>query len=306
VASEPELRFDALSREWVAITGGRQRRPNLPTDECPFCVRGLEATDPYATKAFSNRWPPLLPGGPAALTPSAGRAPAHGAAEIVLYSPEHEASLATIGREAVRRVVDLWAERTEALAARPEVEYVLVFENRGAEVGATIPHPHGQIYGLPFVPPVAAREAEVADAFGCPVCAEVASEIHDQERLVRSSDGWVAFTRFASRWPYEMLVAPLDHHASLADLDERHRSGLAVILPDVLGRYDRLFARPLPYMLWLHGGVHLHVHVVTPLRDAGTMRFVAAGELGSGLMFNPVPPEEAAERLRSAGGALDG
>ena len=102
------------------------------------------------------------------------RAPARGASEVVLYSPDHAGSLATIGVDGARRVVDLWAERTEALLARPEIEYVLVFENRGALVGATIPHPHGQIYGFPFVPPVPRREAEVAAEHGCPVCAAVA------------------------------------------------------------------------------------------------------------------------------------
>jgi hypothetical protein len=89
---------------------------------------------------------------------------------VVLYSPDHDASLASLGREGVRGVVDLWAERTEALLGRPEVRYLLVFENRGAEVGATISHPHGQIYAYPFVPPVPAGEAEVAAEHGCALC----------------------------------------------------------------------------------------------------------------------------------------
>src|SRR5438445_10431243 len=121
-----EFRLDPLTGEWVAIAGSRQGRPNRPADVCPFCVGGLEAPEPYEVKAFENRWPMFVPGPPLELVGEhvAGR----GAAEVVLYSPDHDASLASLGRVGIRRVIDLWAERTEALLARPEIEYALVFE----------------------------------------------------------------------------------------------------------------------------------------------------------------------------------
>ncbi|MHB1244768.1 MAG: galactose-1-phosphate uridylyltransferase, partial [Gaiellaceae bacterium] len=189
----------------------------------------------------------------------------------------------------------LWAERTEALLARPEIEYVLVFENRGTEAGATIPHPHGQIYAYPLVPPVPAREAEAAVRHGCSLCAG-----QDPARRVHESEGWTAYVPFASAWPYGTLIVPRRHVLGLPELDGAERDGLAAALVDVLGRYDRLFERPFPYMLWVHPGVHLHVHVAPPLRARETMRFVAAGELGSGLLTNPVAPERAARELRDA------
>jgi UDPglucose--hexose-1-phosphate uridylyltransferase len=290
-----ELRWDALSGAWVGIAGARQRRPNRPAEDCPFCVGGLEAPEPYVVRAFANRWPMFAPGEP--IAPAAGdvRLPARGASEVVLYSPEHDASLASLGAAGIRRVVDLWAERTEALLARPEIAYVLVFENRGADAGATIPHPHGQIYAFPFVPPVPAREAEVAARDGCALCAE-----EPGDRLVRDGERWQAYVPFASAWPYGLLLAPRRHAASLADLDGAERDGLAAALADVLGRYDLLFDRPFPYMLWIHPGVHLHVHLATPWRTGGTMRWVAAGEVGSGTLTNPVVPEEAAAALRGA------
>jgi UDPglucose--hexose-1-phosphate uridylyltransferase len=288
-----EFRYDALTGEWVAISGARQGRPNLPTTDCPFCVGGLEAPEPYEVKAFPNRWPIFSPGEPVDF--AGERVPGRGAAEVVLYTPDHDATMASLGLAGVRRVVDLWAERTEALLARPEIEYVLVFENRGAEVGATIPHPHGQIYAFPFVPPLPAREAEVAAAYGCALC-----PAPPQELVVYAGGGWRGWVPFASGWPYGTLVAPEAHVAGLPDLDDAGRDGLAAALVDVLGRYDRLFARPFPYMMWIHPGVHLHVHVAPPLRAAETMRFVAAGELGSGTLTNPVEPEAAAEALRNA------
>jgi UDPglucose--hexose-1-phosphate uridylyltransferase len=288
-----ELRRDRLTGDWVGIAGARQGRPNRPAAACPFCVGGLEAPEPYEVKAFPNRWPMFAPGPPVELAGDV--VPARGASEVVLYSPEHDASLASLGAAWVRRVVDLWAERTEALLARPEVAYVLVFENRGADAGATIPHPHGQIYAFPAVPPAPRREAEVAARDGCSLCTE-----EPGDRLVHEIGGWRAFVPFASAYPYGMLLAPRDHVAGLPELDGAGRDGLAALLVDALGRLDLLFDRQFPYMLWIHQGVHLHVHVATPRRSAETLRYVAAGELGGGMLMNPVVPEDAAAALRAA------
>jgi UDPglucose--hexose-1-phosphate uridylyltransferase len=289
-----ELRYDTLTGEWVGIAGDRQGRPNLPSGDCPFCVGGIEAPEPYEVKAFPNRWPMFAPGDPVVLDPAAGHVPARGASEVVLYSPDHDASLGSLGVNGVRRVIDVWAERTAALLARPEIEYVLVFENRGADAGATISHPHGQIYAFPFVPPVPAREAAVAEG-GCALCAEQPSE-----RIVYDADGWLAYVPYAAAYPYGLLVAPREHVPGLPELDDAARSGFAAALSDVLLRYDRLFDRPFPYMLWIHPGHHLHVHIAPPRRSADTLRYIASGEVGSGTLTIPVVPERAARELREA------
>lgn len=301
----PELRLDPLTRAWVTIVGQRQGRPNLPDEGCPFCVGGLEAPEVYDVHAFANRWPALGPGEPVSLGADTVRAPARGAAEVVLYTPDHDASLGSLDPDAARKVVDLWAERTTALLARPEVAYVLVFENRGRDVGATIDHPHGQIYAFPFVPPVPEVELAVAVEHGCPVCAMVRDERHTGDRVVFDDAGWLGWVPFANPWPYGMLLAPSDHVDGLPALDDAGRDGLATALTDVLARYDRLFSRAFPYMLWVHQHpaderAHLHVHLAPPRRAADTLRFVAAGELGSGTYFNPIVPEAAAEALRGA------
>jgi len=310
-----ELRFDALTGEWVNIVGHRQARPNLPTDACPFCVGGLEAPRPYDVRWFANRWPALAPGPPPdlridALAATNGAQPAVGACEVVLFSPDHDQSLASLPPEQVRKVVDLWAARTEALLARPEIEYVLVFENRGREVGATIDHPHGQIYGYPFVPPAPA--SEVHDAGDCAVCAELEWEVRAKERIVAESGDWTAWVPFASGYAYGVRIAPRTHVGSLPDLDSAARDDLARLLIDVLGRYDRLWRAPhkgyrFPYLLWFHqapsgadGRWHVHAHIAPPLRAPGVLRYVASGELGSGTLSNPVVPEDAARALRDA------
>lgn len=310
-----ELRFDPLTEEWVSIVGHRQSRPNLPDEGCPFCPGGLEAPESYSVRWFENRWPAYAPGPPidldAAVRTGARTLPAPGAAEVVLFSPDHGASLAGLGIAQVRRVVDLWAERTADLLARPEIAYVLVFENRGREVGATIDHPHGQIYAFPFVPPTPAREGEVARrADGCPLCAEATAEAATGDRVVSRHGNWVAWVPFASAYAYGLRIAPLHHVGSLPDLADGDRADLAAVLVDALGRYDRLWPEatgPFPYLLWFHqapaaGGDewHLHAHVAPPLRAPGVPRYVASGELGSGTLSNPVVPEEAAAALRAA------
>jgi len=238
--------------------------------------------------------------------------PAIGAAEVVLYSPRHEGSLGSLGVAQVRKVVELWADRTAALLARPEVEYVLVFESRGTEVGATIHHPHGQIYAYPFVPPAALGELAVG-AEACRVCSEVDRELSDGLRVVFEDEHWVAFVPFASEYPLGMRVVARRHVGRLDQLDDDERQSLAVALVDVLGRYDRLWqddprrSEIFPYLMWFHQGDaagderhHLHLHLAPPQRSPGVARYVAAGELGSGTYSNPVVPEDAAALLRSS------
>lgn len=283
-----DVRIDDLTGATVVVAGSRQHRPNRPSAACPFCVGGTEAPEPYDVRWFVNRWP-SFPGE---------------RCEVVLYTPEHDLSFAGLGEDGARRVVDLWAARTEALGARPDVAYVLVFENRGAEVGATISHPHGQIYAYDTVPDAPLAELRNAARGGCPLCATP-----DRALVVAEAMGWRAWVPAASAYPYGLLLAPDVHRPDLPALDGPQRDGLAALLVDVLGRLDRLFDVALPYMLWVHqrptdGGAwpeaHLHVHVVTPMRSPGVQRYVAAAELGSGAFVNPVVPEDAAAALRGA------
>ena len=316
-----EFRRDPLTGEWVNIVGHRQARPNLPTSGCPFCVGGLEAPEPYDTRWFVNRWPAYAPGEPVDLAAVEGaggnRFDAVGAAEVILYSPVHEGSLGSLGVTQVRKVVDVWAERTDALLERPEVEYVLVFESRGAEVGATIHHPHGQLYAFPFVPPTPAAEAAHSRTGGCGVCAELAAELSspvepDESRVLFDDGDWIAWVPYASPYPFGVRLAPRRHVGRLGELDEAGRDSLAAALTDALVRYDRLWvddpnrSEIFPYLMWIHqapshheGEYHLHVHLAPPQRSPGVPRFIAAGEVGSGTLSNPIIPEDAAAQLRA-------
>jgi UDPglucose--hexose-1-phosphate uridylyltransferase len=131
------------------------------------------------------------------------------------------------------------------------------------------------------------------------VCAAIAQEVGDGARVVRDADGWATVVPFASAYPYGALLAPHAHDDGLPALAAESRDGLAAALVDLVSRYDRLFDRELPYLMWVHQGVHVHVHFAPPLRAPGTPRFVASGEVGSGTFGNPVAPEAAAAALRA-------
>jgi UDPglucose--hexose-1-phosphate uridylyltransferase len=200
-------------------------------------------------------------------------------------------------------VVELWSARTAALAARADVRYVFVFENRGREIGATIDHPHSQILALGVVPPAAQAELR---AGGCHLCAEP-----DPGLVVASHQGWRATVPWAPSWPYEMLISPVTHCGSLPAVGGHGRASLAGILVDCLARVERLLGAGAPYMLWVHqrpaGGAgwpaaHLHLHLVPVLRDRGVMRHLASAELGAGVFFDPVDPREAARALSDPDG----
>lgn len=278
-----ERRFDVHTGSDTYFVRGRQRRPNLgAADACPFCVGGLEAPDPYTVRWFANRWPAL----------------GDERCEVILYTADHDATFWSLGVDGARDVVDLWAERSASLGSRTDVRYVLVFENRGASVGATIPHPHGQIYAFGEIPPVPLAELERGDVLA-----------PADDRLVTEAGAWKAWVPEAPTYPYAVTIGSVEPVADLPSLTDDGRRQLAAVLVDVLERLDRVFDAPAPYMLWIHQRpfdgaawpqARLHVEIVSPWRSAGVLRYIAAGEVGSGIFFNPVLPEAAAEELRRA------
>lgn len=264
----------------------RQKRPNLPGSGCPFCPGGLEAPEGhYDVKWFPNRWPAMP----------------DDRCEMVLYTPEHDLAFWQLSHGQALKVVDLWAERTRVLGARDDVDYVLVFENRGPEVGATIDHPHGQIYAYPEVPPQ--PMLELLDG--------VLEVPEPTDELVVSARGdWVCWVPHAAIWPYELILADSAGHGALCD-EGVDRDGLAEVLTDVLARLDQLVSGPMPYMMWIHqrpsngedfAPQPVHIHIAPHLRAPATPRFMAAAELGGRVYFNPVEPTQAAADLRDQPG----
>ncbi len=305
-----ELRLDRLTDEWVIVAAARQDRTFLPAaSDCPLCPSRADAqteipVHDYDVAVFQNRFPSL----PAAV---AGAMPA-GRSEVVCYSSTHDASFATLPAERLRSIGRAWVHRTRELSADPSVASVLCFENRGVEIGVTLHHPHGQIYAYPYVPPrigrlVATAEEHRDRAGACLGCELLAEELSNGTRIVAATDVGVAYVPAAARWPWEIHVVPRRHVDRLPALAPDELEELVRLEADVLARLDGMFERPAPYMAgWLQApretDLHLRLQVISPLRAADRLKYLAGSESLAGAFINDIRPEEAAARLRSVPG----
>ncbi|WP_432082362.1 galactose-1-phosphate uridylyltransferase [Streptomyces sp. WAC 04229] len=308
-----EIRRDPLLGDSIAVASHRQGRTyHPPADQCPLCPsdgeRLSEIPDSsYDVVVFENRFPSL-----------AGDS---GRCEVVCFTSDHDASFADLSEEQARLVLDAWTDRTSELSHLPSVEQVFCFENRGAEIGVTLGHPHGQIYAYPFTTPrtalmlrslAAHKDATGGDnLFDAVLAEELAGE-----RVVLESAEWVAFVPYAAHWPYEVHLYPKRRVPDLLGLDEAARTEFPQVYLELLRRFDRIFGEgepPTPYIAAWHQapfgqleefeGVTrddfaLHLELFTIRRTSGKLKFLAGSESGMNVFINDVPPERAAERLR--------
>ncbi|MEU6448162.1 galactose-1-phosphate uridylyltransferase [Streptomyces sp. NPDC046979] len=308
-----EVRRDPLLGDSIAVASHRQGRTyHPPADQCPLCPsqgeRLSEIPDSsYDVVVFENRFPSL-----------AGDS---GRCEVVCFTSDHDASFADLSEEQARLVLDAWTDRTSELSHLPSVEQVFCFENRGAEIGVTLGHPHGQIYAYPFTTPrtalmlrslAAHKDATGGDnLFDAVLTEELAGE-----RVVLESEEWVAFVPYAAHWPYEVHLYPKRRVPDLLGLDEAARTEFPQVYLELLRRFDRIFGEgepPTPYIAAWHQapfgqleefeGVTrddfaLHLELFTIRRTSGKLKFLAGSESGMNVFINDVPPERAAERLR--------
>jgi UDPglucose--hexose-1-phosphate uridylyltransferase len=250
----------------------------------------------YHIAVFENRFP--------SYTGDQGRA------EVVCYTPDHDSSLGEQTVDHIRDLIEVWRDRTKELGRLPNVRYVYVFENRGEEIGVTLSHPHGQIYAYPFVPPVvehelAAEARHMRKTRRCLYCDVIAGE-EDGVRTVLRDERWIAFVPPFARWPYEVHLAPINHRGGLADLDGEDDESFARNLKGLLQKYDRLFDKPLPYVMAMHqrppgrGARHHHFHVefYPPNRTKDKLKYLAGSELGAGAFILDARAEDTAAELR--------
>jgi UDPglucose--hexose-1-phosphate uridylyltransferase len=309
-----QVRRDPLLGDSVAIASHRQGRTyHPPANECPLCPsqgdRLSEIPDSsYDVVVFENRFPSL-----------AGDS---GRCEVVCFTSDHDSSFADLTEEQAGLVLEAWTDRTAELSHLPSVEQVFCFENRGEEIGVTLGHPHGQIYGYPFTTPrtalmlrslAAHKEATGGENLFDDV---VARELAEGDRIVLETEQWVAFVPYAAHWPYEVHLYPKRRVPDLLGLDEEARTEFPQVYLELLRRFDRIFGEgepPTPYIAAWHQapfgaleefeGVSrddfaLHLELFTIRRTSGKLKFLAGSESGMNVFINDVPPETAAQRLR--------
>jgi UDPglucose--hexose-1-phosphate uridylyltransferase len=311
-------RYDALTDAWVAISPERNTRPSDAPDPaanggggpCPLCPGGPEVPFSYQAAVFDNRFPTFTPQAPP-ISDDPRVAPSSGRCEVVLYTEAHRGSLATLPPDDLGRVLAVWRDRSAALWADPGHAFVMVFENRGEAVGATLDHPHGQIYAFPRVPPLIADRVAVLAAHraregACLTCALLAQDDREPAREVARNASFTVTVPFAARWPFEVQVRARRHGLGrLADLAPGERSDLAAALADVVARYDGLYGFPLSYLMVVEeapagaGDWHLGVAFLPPHRTATKLKVRASVETATGLFINDTLPETSAARLRA-------
>jgi UDPglucose--hexose-1-phosphate uridylyltransferase len=313
-----ELRWHPLLREWTGVTAKRQNRPQMPEDWCPFCPGSGQVPSAYDTflypndfAAFSQEYEPFdesvlkQPG----FFHATG---ARGACDVVLYHSDHRMQPARMPAGHWRKVVDLWCARTRQLFQDPEAAYVYVFENTGVAMGVTMPHPHGQIYSFPFLPPLAERELAAANEYfaaesRCLYCALLQAELTAGARIVLETAGFAAFVPFHARFPGEIQIYPRRHFGSLPDLTGDERGELARVIKAVRMKYDNLWGFPIPLMMMVrqrpvrgaHPYFHFHVEFCPIQRGPAKIKYLAGVESGTGTFLNDTLAEDKAAELRA-------
>jgi UDPglucose--hexose-1-phosphate uridylyltransferase len=306
-ASASEIRHDPLLDEHVGYAAHRQTRTyHPPADQCPLCPsRGADRlseipAEDYEVVVFENRFPSFSGG--------------EGRCEVVCFTSDHEASFADLDEDRAALVLHAWTDRTAELSLLPGIRQVYCFENRGAEIGVTLGHPHGQIYGYPYVTPRTRRALESVARHQQRTGANLYDELVERERadgrrVVLETAHWTAFVPHAARWPYEVHLYPRRRVPDLPALDDAARAEFPGVYLELLRRFDRIFGEelPTPYISGWHqapfgiderADFALHLELFTIRRSPGKLKYLAGSESGMGAFVNDVLPEAAASRLR--------
>ena len=327
-------RWNPLRQSWVLVSPHRTERPwqgevgqkaapsGVAYDPqcylCPGNQRAGGAVNPAyeGIYSFVNDYAALLPESPvdveAPVSPLLVAEPARGLCKVLCYHPDHSLTLARMTREEIRQVVDGWTRETLDIGGLEWIEYVQIFENRGAMMGASNPHPHGQIWSTGFVPdePAAETQAQrdhLARTGHCLLCEYMAAERAAQERIIFENEHFMALVPWWAVWPFEVLLVSRRHLGALPQLNEEERDGLADTLKRLTTRFDNLFETSFPYTMGFHQSPtdkdehpewHFHAHFYPPLLRSATVRKFMVGFEMLGMPQRDITPEEAARRLR--------
>jgi UDPglucose--hexose-1-phosphate uridylyltransferase len=330
----PHRRYNPLRRQWVLVSPHRTQRPwqgevspssgfsNVHYDPQCYLCPGNERAGGHRTPRyesvfiFDNDYAALLPDSPEPppdTSPLLHAERERGRCRVVCFHPDHSLTLARMELPDIRRVVDAWSGQFQELSSQPDLRYVQIFENRGAMMGASNPHPHGQIWATEQVPDEPAQETEALKAYRtqnntCLLCDYLKVESEAAIRVVCENDHFLSIVPWWAVWPFETLLVSKQHVGSLAEFEVAQKNSLADILKQTTTRYDNLFQTSFPYTMGFHQTPcdgeaheewHFHAHFYPPLLRSATVRKFMVGFEMLGMPQRDITPEAAAQRLRS-------
>ncbi|MCX7653369.1 MAG: galactose-1-phosphate uridylyltransferase [Fervidobacterium sp.] len=311
-----ERRWNILTNEWVLVSAYTQSRPTNPVNTCPLCPGGDEFSDIYDLASFDNKFPSMKLSAPdvKSLSEIFKKEKSNGQCEVVVYTIEHDSAMSLMPVHQIEKLINMWIDRYVDLSQYPSIKYVYIFENRGREVGATLPHPHGQLYAFPFLPKrIDVKINALSEYFDnngrCGICDVVEQELRLKERIIYENESFIALVPFYARWPYEVHVYPKRHVSTIVEFENEERHLLAKTLKVVTMKYDLLFQQAFPYMMMLfqapvndvryNHAFHFHIEFNPVKRDKDKIKWMASVETGTWAFINPKVPEEAAKELRN-------
>ncbi len=327
-----QYRYDPLLKEWIIYAPKRSVRPfqgqkfleedKKRTWSCPFCPDAPEGAGTWVVKQLPNRFASLdetvSPLVDHVLGQLYNSSPNFGKCEVILYSPDHNASFATLTHRNIIALIELWRDRYNAIGQLSQIEYTFIMENRGKEIGNSMSHPHGQIFAFPFLPTKIKRKYESFSEYAqihkkCLMCDIVQAELADPKRIIEENADFYAEIPYYAHWTYEIHIVAKRHYSSLSDLSIQEINGLAEIMQKVVHRYDILFGEGgiMPYVMAMYNAPyhlsnvnsiipwHFHIEFYTPFRGKDKWKFLAGVELGTDTFINDGLPEFNAQELRN-------
>lgn len=313
-----ELRYNPLLDSWVMVSAKRQFRPYLPKDNCPFCPGSGKVPADYDVHVFQNDYP-VLSANPSEPDDVGGNLyqtrEAAGSCEVILYSSDHYATLPDLTRSQMKRVIDLWTKTFDKLDKDEKHQYVMIFENRGKEVGVTITHPHGQVYAYPFIPQKVKIELDNCKKYLQKTGRNMFDDIIKEEkrfgqRVVLENDYFIAFIPFFTDTPFGLFIVSKENKTALTDFTEEEKNALGDILQEVIGGMDHLFNCTFPFMMGIHGRpsnsenvesyYRFHIEFYSPMQTKEKLKLNAASETAGWAVALPTRAEDNAVILRKA------
>ncbi len=314
-----ELRYNPMLDDYTIIASARAERPTMPEDYCPFCAGSGKVPDEgYDVYQYDNDFP-VMKQEHSELAGFEGdffkAKSTYGKCEVILYHSGHNITLPQLSVEHVEKLVDLWCRRFRELSSDPEIKYVYIFENRGAEAGVTMPHPHGQLYAFGWIPKtvkteLASAKKHYAETGNCLICDLLDHEKREEVRMVMENEDFAVYVPYYTAFPYGTHVVAKHHTGNMNEFSKKQKLCLADIMIKLTATYDKLFDKPFPYMMGMHQTpvnteeageyYHFHIEFYPPLRAADKQYFRASCETGMGAYCNASSPEEKAAELREA------